>query len=103
MLIPSGNQEGVNPPVLKRKSVNKRSPFILWAFYFFPQHVGLKDSSIYQTSISKRPGERVTTTAAALRALDQNQSPTSCTSMLRRAYKTAPETYIHFSYTIKHA
>lgn len=107
MLIPSGKQEGVNLPVLKRKSVNKTISTYSVGILFFPQHVDPKDSSIHQTSISKRTGERVTTTAAALRALGQSQSPTNSTSMLTRAYETAPgvsfKRHIHFPYTIKHA
>lgn len=55
---------------LKRKSVNKMVSTYSMGILYFPQHVGQKDTSNYQTSRRKVLG-RVTTATAALRALGQ--------------------------------
>lgn len=89
---------------LKRKSVNEMISTSSMGILYFPQHVGQKDTSNYQTNISENTG-RVTTIAAAQRALGQNQGPTSSTLMLRRVYKTGAsfKKHINFLYRTKHA
>lgn len=42
---------------LKRKSVNEMVSTYSMGILYFPQHVGQKDTSNYQTSISKNTGE----------------------------------------------
>lgn len=89
LLIQSDRSEGVNPPLLKGKSVNKMFSISSLGVLFFTQHVHQKDI-ICHTCMSKHTGETHPTTAA-LKALGQSQGPTASTMMQKTAYKTAPE------------
>lgn len=83
LLIHSDRSEGVNPPLLKGKSVNKMFSISSLGVLFFTQHVHQKDI-ICRTCMSKHTGETHPATAA-LKALGQSQGPTASTMMQKTA------------------